>query len=80
MRSVPFILLWGIPVLIGFAILSVIHNPLWFVTAIMGDRIDRKLKRDLVEAELDRKTAIADAAIAARARGESYTPPADYDR
>ena len=80
MRSVPFILLWGIPVLIGFAILSVIQNPLWFVTSIMGERIDRQRKRDLIQFELDRKTMIADAAIAARARGESYTPPADYDR
>ena len=32
------------------------------------------------DAELDRKIAIAEAAQAARARGETFTPPADYDR
>ena len=32
------------------------------------------------QAELDRKIAIAEAASAARARGERFVPPADYDR
>ena len=37
-------------------------------------------RRIAQQAELDRKLAIADAAIAARARGERFVPPADYDR
>ena len=41
------------------------------------DQFERKLRQ---QAELDRKTAIAEAAIAARARGEAFVPPADYDR
>ena len=40
-------------------------------------QFERDLRR---QAELDRKTAIAEAAIAARARGETFVPPADYDR
>ena len=35
---------------------------------------------DPAQAEIARKCAIADEAIAARARGETYIPPADYDR
>ncbi|MEO5772909.1 MAG: hypothetical protein ABIQ32_02155 [Sphingomicrobium sp.] len=35
---------------------------------------------DLQQEEIARKTTIADAAIAARARGEKFVPPADYDR
>ena len=33
-----------------------------------------------MQAEIDRKCAIADQAIAARLRGETYVPPADYHR
>jgi hypothetical protein len=35
---------------------------------------------DPIQAEIDRKCAIADEAIAARRRGETYVPPDDYDR
>lgn len=35
---------------------------------------------DPAQAEIARKCAIADQAIAARARGETFVPPADYDR
>lgn len=39
------------------------------------------LRREAAQqAELDRKIAIAEAAAAARARGETFVPPADYDR
>lgn len=34
----------------------------------------------LQQAEIERKLAIAEAANAARARGERFVPPADYDR
>ena len=40
----------------------------------------RKEEADRVQAEIDRKCAIADQAIAARARGETFVPPPDYDR
>jgi hypothetical protein len=35
---------------------------------------------DPVQAEIERKVRIAEEAQAARARGETYVPPADYDR
>lgn len=35
---------------------------------------------DPVQAEIERKVRIAEQAQAARARGETYVPPADYDR
>lgn len=50
------------------------------LAGLISDRqyeLERELRR---QAELDRKTAIAEAAIAARARGETFVPPADYDR
>ena len=37
-------------------------------------------RRQHQQAELDRKIAIAEAARAARARGETFVPPRDYDR
>ena len=40
-----------------------------------------KFERDLiVQAEIARKVAIAEAANEARKRGEKFVPPADYDR
>lgn len=37
-------------------------------------------RRAAQQAELHRKIAIAEAAAAARARGEAFVPPPDYDR
>jgi hypothetical protein len=38
-------------------------------------------ERDFVrQAELEREIAIAEAAMAARRRGETFVPPRDYDR
>jgi hypothetical protein len=45
-----------------------------------SDRRDRFLKEAACQAEIERKLAIAEAAIAARRRGETYVPPSDYDR
>jgi hypothetical protein len=41
---------------------------------------DELRREQAQQAELDRKIAIAEAAGAARARGERFVPPADYDR
>ena len=41
----------------------------------------QKFEDDLIaQAEIARKVAIAEAAIAARKRGERFVPPDDYDR
>lgn len=50
------------------------------LAGLVSERRDRFEARLRQQAELDRKTAIAEAAIAARARGETFVPPADYDR
>lgn len=80
MGAFLFILLWAVPLTLGIMIRSIVEDPVWFVASVLADRSERKRKRDRVVSELDRKFAIADAAIAVRARGESFTPPADYDR
>ena len=41
----------------------------------------QKFEDDLIaQSEIARKVAIAEAAIEARKRGETFVPPADYDR
>lgn len=50
------------------------------LAGLISERRDQFEARLRQQAELDRKTAIAEAAIAARARGETFVPPADYDR
>ena len=50
------------------------------LTGLFQARRDREEREKFQQAEIARKTAIADAAIAARARGEKFIPPADYDR
>ena len=67
----------GAMLLIVFAVLS---DPFAFLGAAF-EAWNAKADADQgTQAELARKCAIADAAIAARARGEPFTPPADYDR
>ncbi|MEA3016603.1 MAG: hypothetical protein QOI38_1325 [Sphingomonadales bacterium] len=61
------------------AVLSLFAAP-YLLAGIVHDRNEEHQRRLLQEAELDRKLAIAEAAIAARARGESFVPPRDYDR
>ena len=41
------------------------------------DKFEREARQ---QAEIARKVAIAEAAIEARKRGETFVPPADYDR
>jgi len=43
-------------------------------------RLAEAAPSDPVQAEIERKVRIAEEAQAARARGETYVPPADYDR
>ena len=45
-----------------------------------GERRDRYVKEVAQQNEIARKVAIAEAAIEARKRGETFVPPADYDR
>jgi hypothetical protein len=79
MGSLPLILqiLLAIPILVGATLF--LCGP-----EIIGAWIDSKrddLRRERAQqAELDRKISIAEAAIAARARGETFVPPKDYDR
>jgi hypothetical protein len=45
-----------------------------------GDRRD-KFEQDIIrQSEIQRKVAIAEAAIEARKRGETFVPPDDYAR
>jgi hypothetical protein len=48
--------------------------------ALVEARRDALKRSAIVQAELDRKIAIAEASQAARQRGEAFTPPVDYDR
>ncbi|MEA3041157.1 MAG: hypothetical protein QOC65_646 [Sphingomonadales bacterium] len=61
------------------AIGGIASAPYLFAGFIQGKNEEHQ-RRLLQEAELDRKVAIAEAAIAARARGETFVPPRDYDR
>jgi hypothetical protein len=74
--------------------LILIGIPLMFVVVILNDpssivqifwdvrdrRARQSAQADRVQAEIERKCAIAEEAQAARRRGETYVPPADYDR
>ena len=79
MNGLPLSLqaLAAIAMLIGYVM--VVNAP-----GILAGRLQAKrddFERELAQqAEIERKLAIAEAAIAARQRGESFVPPADYDR
>ena len=79
MNSLPLILqiVLMIPVVVGFTLFvcapEIIAN--W-----IGSKRDELRRERAQQAELDRKIAIAEAASVARARGETFVPPADYDR
>lgn len=79
MSSLPLILqiILAIPTLVGFTL--VVCAPEIIADWIGSKRDDLRRER-AQQAELDRKIAIAEAAAAARARGEAFVPPADYDR
>jgi hypothetical protein len=64
----------------GLVILFVLQCWPQILASIFEGRQEQAEKQWLQQQELARKNAIADAAIAARARGEKFVPPADYDR
>ena len=70
--AVPFMLFWMIA--------DDPHN----LYRLLNDGARRHERRsaeaDRVQAEIERKVRIAGEAQAARRRGETYVPPADYDR
>ena len=70
--AVPFMLFWMIA--------DDPHNLFRLLNDGLERRERHKADENRVQAEIDRKCAIADQAIAARARGETFIPPADYDR
>ena len=70
-------LLVAVPVVLAIV---AIHAAPQLLAGWAAERRDEARRRAAQEAELDRKIAIGQAAIAARSRGESFTPPADYDR
>jgi len=61
------------------AIGAVLGAP-YILAGYVHDKREEHQRRQLQQAELERKLAIAEAAIAARARGETFVPPRDYDR
>jgi len=69
--------------LIGGILVIVLGGPAIFL--VLGYLAMRGISTSLgvedeTQKELERKWAIADAAIEARKRGETFIPPADYDR
>lgn len=79
MNNLPDVLqlLVGAIVMIGFVL--VVNAP-QFLAEWAHDK-QRQAERDAIQqGEIERKLAIAEAAIAARARGETFVPPADYAR
>lgn len=79
MNSLPVLLqvvLCGI-LLIG---LVLVLNAPQVLAEWASDQRREAARRAVQQAELERKLAIAEAARAARARGEPFVPPPDYDR
>ena len=79
MSELPVIvqLLLALPLLIGWVLIASAPQLLGSWAEAKRDDHERQMAQ---QAELERKLAIAEAAIAARARGEPFVPPADYDR
>ncbi|HEU0098428.1 MAG TPA: hypothetical protein VFQ67_06585 [Allosphingosinicella sp.] len=79
MNDLPLTLqiILAIPILVGATLF--LCAPEILANWIVSKRDDSRRERAQL-AELDRKIAIAEAAAAARARGEPFLPPADYDR
>lgn len=67
----------GIVMIAGFILVA---SAPALLAGMVATRVEDEREAMLQEAELERKLAIADAAAAARARGETFVPPADYDR
>ena len=67
----------GVLMMAGF--LLVVSAPA-ILGGMIASRVEDEREAMLRQAELERKLAIADAAAAARGRGEAFVPPADYDR
>jgi hypothetical protein len=79
MNDLPVFLqaLAAIAVLIGYVL--VVNAPGILASRFQANRDD--FEREMAQqAEIERKLAIAEAAAAARQRGERFVPPADYDR
>ena len=70
--------------LLGAALILMAIGAVYLAPQILLDVASsrrRKFEQDAIQqSEIARKVAIAEAAIAARQRGETYVPPADYDR
>ncbi len=64
-------------VLVGLGAVVLAPELLAGMAQARRDDWEREVAR---QAELERKLAIAEAANAARRRGETFVPPADYDR
>lgn len=79
MGELPVILqlLLAVPLLIGWVLFANAPQLLGSWAEAKRDDHERQMAQ---QAELERKLAIAEAANAARARGEPFVPPADYDR
>ena len=79
MNDLPVFLqaLAAIAVLIGYVM--IVNAPGILASRLQAKRDD--FEREMAQqAEIERKLAIAEAAFAARQRGETFVPPADYDR
>ena len=80
MLEILGVIVMAIPVVI---VLAIVNEPWVLFGAFQHAASQRRYREeaaDRVQAEIERKCAIADQAIAARRRGELFVPPADYDR
>ncbi len=79
MSSLPLILqiLLAAPILFGLVLVVTAPEMIGGWLSWKRDEVERERAQ---QAELERKLAIAEAAIVARNRGETFVPPADYDR
>jgi hypothetical protein len=73
--------LWTLFVLIvaflGFGVVACLPN---WLGRLAGRSLGDAQESLIRQTEIERKVMIAEEARAARARGETYVPPADYDR
>lgn len=70
-------LVLAVPLLLG--VVAWLNAPQLIAGWAEGKREEAE-RRLVQQAELERKIAIAEASIAARERGETFIPPADYYR
>lgn len=79
MSNLPDILQLMVGAVVIIGLVFIVNAP-QFLAEWAHDKRRQAERQAVQQAEIERKLAIAEAANAARARGETFIPPADYDR